>query len=106
MLCQNDILYINKERNFSNMKNKTIKNPRIEEAFKKDNFQYIHVKAEINRRSINMFIKIYITDETKKIYIDKIKSLNLELLQELYDTRNSFTGHSRIVISQSEYNSR
>ena len=37
------------------------------------------------------------------MYIDKIKSLDLTLIQELYDTRNKFTGKARLVISKTEY---
>ncbi|VGQ49305.1 Uncharacterised protein [Streptococcus pyogenes] len=88
------------------MKNTNIKKAKIEEAFTEDNYQYIHVKAKLNRQTVNLFIRIYIIDENKKIYIDKIKSLNLDIIQKIYDTRNLFTGDSRIVITESEYNKR
>lgn len=83
-----------------------LKHLKIEEAIVIDNFQYIHIKAKDENRSIDIYTEKYITPENKKRYIDKIKSLDLELIQELYDTRNLFTGKNRIVISEEEYKNK
>lgn len=88
------------------LKRNKLTNLKVEEALTKDGFQYIHIKAKLNQKIINIFTKIYITNENKKIYIDKIKSLNLEVIQELYDTRNSFDKHSNFIITKDEYNSK
>lgn len=83
-----------------------LKKLKIEEAIVIDNFQYIHIKAKDEKHSIDIFTQIYITSENKKVYIDKIKSLDLTLIQELYDTRDKFTGKARIVISEEEYRNK
>ena len=83
-----------------------LKHLKIEEAIVIDNFQYIHIKAKDENRSIDIFTQIYITSESKKVYIDKIKSLDLTLIQELYETRDKFTGKARLVISEEEYKNK
>ena len=83
-----------------------LKHLKIEEAIVIDNFQYIHIKAKDGNRSIDIYTEKYITPENTKRYIDKIKSLDLELIQELYDTRKLFTGKNRIVISEKEYKNK
>lgn len=83
-----------------------LKHLKIEEAIVIDNFQYIHIKAKDENRSIDIFTQIYITSESKKVYIDKIKSLDLTLIQELYNTRDKFTGKARLVISEEEYKNK
>lgn len=80
-----------------------IKKITIKEDINNIDTQFFILEVTDFNSSETMFLMIHINDELKEIYIDRIKNLEIELVQELYDTRKLFTGKARLVISRTEY---
>jgi len=80
-----------------------LKNITLEEAITDSNSQYFKLEAIDNNKKIELFLRIPINDELNQLYSNKVKRLDPNIIQELYDSRTIFTGKSRLAITKSEY---
>lgn len=80
-----------------------LKNISLEEAIADNNSQYFKIEGVDNNKKIELFLRIPLNNELDKLYSNKVKRLNPNIIQELYDSRTIFTGKSRLAITKSEY---
>ncbi|SUO90257.1 hypothetical protein [Streptococcus equinus] len=80
-----------------------LKNISLEEAIADNNSQYFKIEGVDNNKKIELFLRIPLNNELNKLYSNKVKRLNPNIIQELYDSRTIFTGKSRLAITKSEY---
>lgn len=80
-----------------------IKKITIKEDINNIDTQFFTLEVTDFNSSETMFLMIHINDESKKDYIDRIKNLEIEIVQELYNYKDLLTGKARLVISRTEY---
>lgn len=80
-----------------------IKKITIKEDINNIDTQFFILEVTDFNSSETMFLMIHINDESKKDYIDRIKNLETEIVQELYNYKELLTGKARLVISRTEY---
>lgn len=80
-----------------------IKDFTIKEDINNIDTQFFTLEVTDFNSSETMFLMIHINDESKKDYIDRIKNLEIEIVQELYNYKELITGKARLVISRTEY---
>lgn len=80
-----------------------IKDFTIKEDINNIDTQFFTLEVTDFNSSETMFLMIHINDESKKDYIDRIKNLEIEIVQELYNYKKLITGKARLVISKTEY---
>ena len=80
-----------------------IKDFTIKEDINNIDTQFFTLEVTDFNSSETMFLMIHINDESKKDYIDRIKNLEIEIVQDLYNYKKLITGKARLVISKTEY---
>lgn len=80
-----------------------IKDFTIKEDINNIDTQFFTLEVTDFNSSETMFLIIHINNELKEIYIDRIKNLEIEIVQELYNYKELITGKARLVISRTEY---
>lgn len=89
------------------MTKKRINHAMIHEAVVFEEWQLMKIAIMIDSDSVLLFLKIRNSKENRKLYIDKLKSLDKAILEEIYDYHYAglFTvSGANFCVSETEYN--